>query len=354
MTPYLRIKSFENRLLQKHAMKDANRKIPSSIYSKLCRDELTQINSFWKEYLKDGFITSSFVKCYPFYKFFHGFANYQLVPSDFYYLANHVLNAQWSLYFLSHKANLRMFIPQQNRPRTILYNIYGHYYDSNDQLVTPDKAFDILKGYKEFVYKKAVNSGSGKGVKKVSFPDEKQIKQIISSNDFIIQEIVKQNAFFSSLNDSSVNTIRMETLNLNDRFSVLSAFVRIGAKGSFVDNISGREGMVVGVNNQGALNGFGLTKGYEKVYHASSGVGFNNLTIPNYDQIKAQIATFHQVFPAANLINWDIAIDENGEIIILEINLGNMNPLYHQIFNGPIFHERLDEVCSFMKSNTKK
>ena len=316
---------------------------------KLSKDEISQINSFWRKYLKEGFITSTYFNCYPFYKYFHGVADYHLVPSDFYFLASSTLNAKWSRFFLSHKANLRMFIPEENRPHTILYNIYGHFYNSNNQSITIRKASDILKDCREFVFKKAIYSGSGKGVQKISFPTEKEINQIVNSRDFIIQDVVKQNAFFSNLNESSVNTIRMETLNLNDTFSVLSAFVRIGAKGSFVDNISGREGMVVGISDQGVLNEYGLTKGYEKVYKASSGVSFDNLKITNYDQIKSQISAFHQLFPSANLINWDIAIDENGNIIILEINLGNMNPLYHQVFNGPVFHERLDEVFSFMK-----
>jgi len=351
MTPYLKFKSFEEHLLQKHAMKEANEKIPSSFYSKLTKEELAQIDAFWGEMKKKGLVTSSYTKCFPFYKYFHGKADFHFVPSDFYYLATSALNARWGREFCSHKANLGMFIPKENRPRTILYNIYGHFYDADDKIISSKKAFDILKEHDEFVYKVAVNSGSGKGVRKFTSPDDKQIESIINTGDFIVQDILKQNDFLSNLNESSVNTIRMETLNLNDRCTVLSAFIRIGAKGSFVDNISGREGMVVGVNEQGFLNQYGLTKRYDKVSAASSGLGFENLKIANYDQIKSQISVFHQKFPSANIINWDIAIGENGEIVVLEINLSQMNPLYHQVFNGPIFHERMDEVLSFMKHN---
>ena len=349
MTPYLKFKTFESRLLQKHAMKEANDKIPSSLYSKLTREEYSQIDSFWGLMKKDGLVSSSYSKCFPFYKYFQGIVDVHYVPSDFYFLASSALNAQWGREFCSHKANLRMFIPKVNRPQTILYNIFGHFYDADDNIISSQKAIDILKEHNEFVYKVAVNSGSGKGVRKFTSPDEKQIERIVNTRDFIVQEILRQNDFFSRLNDSSVNTIRIETLNLNDICTVLSAFIRIGAKGSFVDNISGREGMVVGVNEQGILNQYGLTKRYEKVYNSPSGLGFENLKINNYDQIKAQISSFHKEYPSANLINWDVAIDENGKIIIIEINLGNMNPLYHQIFNGPIFHERLDEVLSYMK-----
>ncbi len=349
MTPYLKFKSFEDRLLQKHAMKEANEKIPSSFSSKLSGEELAQIDAFWGGMKKKGLVTSSYSKCFPFYKFFHGIADYHFVPSDFYYLASSALNARWGREFCSHKANLRMFIPKENRPKTILYNIYGHFYDADDNIISSKMALDILKEHNEFVYKVAVNSGSGKGVRKFTSPGDKQIESIINTRDFIVQEILRQNDFFSRLNDSSVNTILIESLNLNDRCTVLSAFVRIVAKGSFVDNISGREGMVVGVNEQGILNQYGLTKRYVKVYNASSGLGFENLKITNFDQIKAQISSFHKEFPSANLINWDIAIDENGEIIVLEINLSQMNPLYHQIFNGPIFHDRFEEVVSFMR-----
>ena len=154
MTPYLKFKSFEDRFLRKHAMIEANKKIPTSFYSRLNKEELFQIDSFWEKKMKEGFVTSSYIKCFPFYKYFHGFSDYHLVPSDFYYLASSLLNAEWSREFCSHKANLRMFIPKENRPRTILYNIYGHYYDSDDKKVSAQKAFDILKEHNEFVYKK--------------------------------------------------------------------------------------------------------------------------------------------------------------------------------------------------------
>ena len=352
MLSYQKFKSIEDSFMRKRAMKEANSKIPRSFSARLSRSELSEIEAFWKKYIRLGFIDSSYLNCFPFYKYFRDDVNHNFLPSDFYYYATVCLNARWGRYFMAHKANLRLFIPRSYRPDMIVYNINGHYYDSGDNPITKKDAIEIVRSKDQFVYKKAIFTGSGKGVIKYEQPSHDVIESIIDTRDFVIQEILEQHPFFAALNPSSVNTIRMETLNLNDEVSVLSSFVRIGPKGSFVDNISGRDGMVVGINDSGALNTYGLNRNYEKVEFSSSGISFDNLVVRNFESIKSLIKSFHLSLPEANIINWDIAVDSSGGVRIIEINLGNMNPLYHQIFNGPLFRNRLDEVIDFLKSRS--
>ena len=340
-------KDYQKATTRKHRMKRANEHIPSSPFTPLTSAEKHSISSIWNPYLSKGLLSKTYMKCFPFYKSFREDFD-QLIPSDFYSTATTKLNTSWGMGFLSHKANLHYFIPEVNRPITIIYDVNGHRYDSNNNSINKEQASSLLSSKDEFVYKKAIYTGSGRDVMKYENASRSQIDNILNSTNYIIQEVVLQHPFMSNFNSSSVNTIRMETLNLNDTCSVLSAFIRIGAKGSFVDNISGREGMVVGVDDNGNLCDFGLNKDYEKVFVSSSGMKFKGLTIPNYSVIKDMIKNFHKSFPVANIINWDVAIAEDGTIKIIEINLDSMNPLYHQIFNGSIFKERSKEVIDYV------
>ena len=348
-----KIHGFERKALRRHRMNEANRKFPSNKLVPLDELEKKLIREKWGKLSKYGLVNNDYYKVFAFYKYFRNPLEIDLSPSDFYLMCELILNIQWSLNVLSHKSNLHFFIPEKNRPQNIVYGIHEHIYNANDSAITKNEAFDLIKKHEQFVVKQSIFTGGGKGVKRFENACDEHIRDILKSSDFIVQEILVQHDFFAELNPSSVNTIRMETLYLNDTSSVLSAFVRIGAKGCFVDNITGREGMVVGVDEQGRLSPFGLTSNYDKVYESSSGKKFEGLVIPNYQNIKETIMDFHKRFPLVNLINWDIALDENGIVKIIEINLNAMNPLYHQIFNGPLFKDRTDEVVDWVIRHSK-
>ena len=57
----------------------------------------------------------------------------------------------------------------------------------------------------------------------------------------------------------------------------------------------------------------------------------------------------HKNFPLAKLIAWDIAIDVNNDIKVIEINLNNGDVYWHQLYNGPLFGRRIDEVIEYIK-----
>ena len=161
--------------------------------------------------------------------------------------------------------------------------------------------------------------------------------------------MVKQNDFLAQFNPDSVNTLRFVTLNINRKCTVLSTFLRMGAKGSCVDNLNGGNGVLVGVNSNGVLNDFGVDKNFEKKYESPTGVKFLNVSIPDFDRIKQQIIEFHKKIPFANLIGWDVTIDTEGNPIVIEVNLDTAVIEAHQVFNGPIFGDRLDEVREYIE-----
>lgn len=286
---------------------------------------------------------------FEFYKAFGLPFNVQNVPNDFYDFAEHVLNLRWGAFFLQHKCNLKYFVPAQNRPKTILQKIDGHFVLENNQELERQEAESILTHYPEVVRKIALGTGGGQGVQKICMSDPSlDLKRLLEPEDLIFQEVIKQHAFMSSLNPDSVNTLRLLTLNINGRCTLLSSFLRMGSVGSFVDNLCTGGGVLVGVDQEGQLNEWGIKKDFSKVTQSSSGIILKGLLVPGYEMIKEKVLHFHSTIPYANLIGWDIAIDQAGEPIIIEINLDRAEIEAHQIFNGPVFGDRFKEVREYI------
>lgn len=324
--------------------RNANARAGRLEHAELTLEEKKAIKEMWGRWGGDY---SSF----SFYKSFCGKFDVRYVPDDYYDFAEHVLNLRWAAYFLQHKCVLKLLVPSENRPKPIVQKIDGHYLTEENVEMSEAEAVALLKEKDQFIAKNALGPGGGKGVRKIVNNGEgmPELKEVLKWHDITFEELVAQHDFMAQLNPDSVNTIRFVTMNINRKCDVLSSFVRMGAKGSFVDNLSGGHGVLVGVNTNGHFNEFGINKYFEKQYNAPTGVLLKGLQIPDYERLKSQIVSFHQRIPYANLIGWDVALDNQGNPVVLEINLDNALVEAHQVFNGPIFGDRLSEVMEYIE-----
>ena len=108
--------------------------------------------------------------------------------------------------------------------------------------------------------------------------------------------------------------------------------------------------MLVGIKQDGSFHDFGIRKSYEKVYESPTGLVFKGMKVPNWEEIKQTVMAFHQHIPYANLISWDITLDQDGNIVVVEVNLDSGELEIYQLYNGPIFGDRLDEVRAYVES----
>ncbi len=329
-------------------LEKANRRLNKQKKASLSADEISAIKALWgKDYNKGK------QDAYAFYKEFCKQFDIRYMPNDYYNFAELVLNLRWAAYFLQHKCCFDFFIPQKNLPQTILKKIDGHYIVDVDE-ISVSKAIDILKDGGTFVYKIARATGGGRGVKKVTLREEKDqkhyIQELLEPSDFICQKIVEQSDFMAQFNPDSCNTIRILTLNINGSDTVLSSFIRMGGLGSFVDNLSTGGGVLVGIDQLGRLSPWGINKRYNRINQAPTGIPFDGLQIPNFQRYKDFVLSIQKKMPFANLIAWDIAISKDEEPIVIEYNLDVGEVEAHQVFNGPVFGDRTDEVMNYIKA----
>lgn len=153
----------------------------------------------------------------------------------------------------------------------------------------------------------------------------KHLSEVLGNKPLVFEEVICQTAQMAALNDSSVNTVRfMTTLYPNGSARVIGCFVKIGRIGKCVDNAGsgGNVDACVDVSTgeiKYAVRFDGWRNVREIETHPDSGARINGLVIKNWDAICTEVVRFQQAFPFIKAAGWDIAITDEGPVVI-EVN----------------------------------
>lgn len=136
-------------------------------------------------------------------------------------------------------------------------------------------------------------------------------------NRTFLEELVLQHKDMNVLCPASVNTIRFMTYNDNGTPILLWAGLRVGNGVNPVDNFHA-EGMGVKIDLEtGRLLGVGINKdNVEFTAHPTTGVVFAGFQIPCFQQAKDMVLEACLKSDKIRMIGWDVAISENGPLII--------------------------------------
>lgn len=190
-------------------------------------------------------------------------------------------------------------------------------------------------------------SSGGKGVRflgKGSTRDD--ISEALDvDRDVAVQLVMRQHPEMAKMNASSVNTIRIICIILDGESIPLSAVVRIGNSGSRVDNF-GSGGVGCGVKPDGHLNDCGYTQKGERYDVHPNGFVFSEGFVPNFDKALEAVKRCHMHVPMFGVASWDIAIDADGEPVLIEYNVGGAGIDIHQYNNGPLYGKYRERIIA--------
>lgn len=86
-------------------------------------------------------------------------------------------------------------------------------------------------------------------------------------------------------------------------------------------------------------------------YTSVNNIVFKDFTIDFLPDILKQIEYEHtNHFALCKFIGWDIAINEQGEAVVLELNSSQPGVIGEQLISGPIFGDRTQEVIDYCKT----
>ncbi len=171
----------------------------------------------------------------------------------------------------------------------------------------------------------------------------------IAGKRYLCEGYIVQHPALAKINPSSVNTIRIFTLNDGKSVRITSAAIRTGGKGSVCDNMSaGGVGAAIDIDS-----GVVCTNGvdFEKrayVWHPASGVQLIGIQIPFWTEITDMVKQAALRVGETPICGWDIAVTENGPLLI-ELNNRPAGRLAQIAMGKPCGKE----ILEFLKASKK-
>lgn len=207
-----------------------------------------------------------------------------------------------------------------------------------------DNKFEFYKGYKEFIKRdwilidgknfdefekfletnktaivKPVDGEGGKGVAKIECKNldenKKTYEDLVKNKQNIVEQCIKQHKELNELYESSVNSLRMFTFYKEGTVYFLQAILKIG-NGGIVDNFSSG-GMYAYVDE----NGYVYTEAIDRAdnifpEHPISKHKIVGFKVPMFEGAVDLVKEAAKVIPEVRYVGWDVAISEEGPIII--------------------------------------
>lgn len=340
------IKSGEKRSVKSDALKKWFIEMTGQTKA-LTAEQLDELKSVWGDIWDTGLVDPLWVQVYSDKT---GIYSPEYVGSDIHYY-----NVEWSridydyLRAFLDKNYMDVVLPCVKHPVTLIRKIHGQYLDVDFNPMSKPQAIDKLYENLDpgIVVKISRSSSGGKGVRFLGKGSTKEdISEALDVDpDVAVQLVMRQHPEMAKMNASSVNTIRIICIILDGESIPLSAVVRIGNSGSRVDNFSSG-GVGCGVKPDGRLNDCGYTQKGERYDVHPNGFVFSEGFVPNFDKVLEAVKRCHMCVPMFGVASWDIAIDEDGEPVLIEYNVGGAGIDIHQYNNGPLYGKYRERIIS--------
>ncbi len=327
--------------------KKIKRKIKNDKSKSLSKKQIEEISRYYKS------LGVKKMKPYwhQYFSDINGYFSTKYIPQDYFYSTISFALNQKAYRCLMDKNLLDKLFIGIKHPNAAIKKINGFYFHK-DKVVNKAEAIKVCNRYNKLLIKPTIYSGGGDSISIFSLKNGDTDFQNLTLNElfakygqnFIVQEVVVQHERLKLLNESSLNTLRIISYMPNENVHILSTYIRIGNKGSIVDNISSG-GIGCRVNPDGVLSKIGYYYDFKnQTLKTENGTLLEGFTIPCYKEILEKIEILHKQVPYFKIVAWDISVDENENIVLIEYNLWEQGIDFTQVVNGPLFGEFTDEV----------
>ena len=248
---------------------------------------------------------------------------------------------------LANKAYLDYLFSDVKQPGTVALRVEGIHYDRNRNIVSEEEAIALcLERDERLFLKRTVETSGGSGIYVID-PSEsgpEDVRKIFSEAgaSFIVQEGIRQHPVLSELNPSSVSTIRVLSLLMDDRVYIESAALRISPPDlPYVKIYSG--GLSTEILEGGKLHPR-VYSDNGAWYDDGNGLFDADFTIPSIDRIYDQVRRIHPRMGHFKCIGWDFAVDEGGDPVLIEPNVFPSLGCTQITRCKPVFNEKTDWI----------
>lgn len=309
----------------------------------LTNEQKEEVQAYWNRYTDSD--AQGWVE---YYSGLYGKYDVRFLPDSVYYVdVDSFYNDRQAAKYMDNKCFYSLMFSQIKQPEVIAKKVNGFWLDEKFDNICMERIIRSCQEAGKVIIKPAIDFGGGNGIAIWdSQKDEvSRLEYIVKKTviDTVIQVFLKQHDCMERLHKNSVNTVRTISFYYKNEIRILSSVVRIGVGESQIDNISAG-GISVGICDDGTLKNVGFGKTGKCFLKHPDGAVFGECRIPCYEEICRHIKKMHKFLPYFRLVSWDFAVDCSGNPVLIEANLMNGELDFHQINNGPLFHELTDEV----------
>lgn len=219
----------------------------------------------------------------------------------------------------------------------IAYHINGLWTTADYAVIPKGKVAEFLFNTTQNIVYKTDNSLRGLGVHFFS-KDNFEINKVMGLGNGIAQEYIKQHAFFNEIVSGSVATIRLTTyIDAMGNASLKSGFLRLGR--STDTHVKSVSHIRVPLNIEtGELSETGYDTNMHTIEkHPDTKYIFKKGKIPHFSKCVDSVLHLHKQMPFSRTIGWDIIIDENDEVKVMEWNGGHNDVKFSEATQGPCY-----------------
>jgi hypothetical protein len=309
---------------------------------------------YWREHFRVNICT----RWHQVYAQANGRDDPRFVPEDVFYSAimPRLNDPQMELAYADKNLYCR-WLPEEILPEAVLRCVHSRFYSRDFERIDPPGA---LSEGEDYFIKPSLESGAGVQVEILRFkagqphlwdvPTTWEKLRAEYRGNFIVQRRLQQHPEIAALNASSINTVRVMTLRLNDEPSVVGAVMRIGTFGAHVDNLTRGGAVSCGILPDGTLNSWACDEHLNRVLvHPQGGYVFGGQQIPGIDAAQEMVLGLHGRLRYFDLVAWDICIGQDSRPRLVEANLWKPGINLHQANTGPLFGDRTEEFLHYVR-----
>jgi hypothetical protein len=221
----------------------------------------------------------------------------------------------------------------------ILSYANGVFFDTEYQVLHQNSIRGKLFADHDRVIFKLDSSEQGKGI---FFFDRQSFEsgKICKLGNGVFQEIIKQHQVFQDFAKESVATLRMTTVIADDGIPSLRAcYLRLGTGTD--THVQSKTNIRLPIDiKSGAFNNVGFTPDWLEIEcHPTSKVKFQGKSIPAYDKCLELVTTLHKKVPYTRCIGWDVILDDEEKVRIMEWNAEHNGIKFTEATQGPCFSD---------------
>ena len=194
-------------------------------------------------------------------------------------------------------------------------------YINSDNSENKEKFFNLIES-KDCIIKPQAGS-LGKGIIKTLCRNvaTNNLWNTYKKSDILVEECIQACEEIQSFNPDSLNTIRVVTISNGNKSEVFGAFIRMGRKGSVIDNAHAG-GIFAQINViNGKIESPGInTNGERFDFHPDSNKQIIDFQIPKWDLIKTTCIEASLLYKDLIFAGWDIVVLPNYDVEIIECN----------------------------------